>query len=139
MKRSTFITWDQLKVGAIILIAMAVLFIAIMRLDAAIQLFNKRYQLVALLSNASGLRQGGSVTVAGQLAGTVKSIEFLPVDGDTTSSPAVAVNGGSGAYDVLVDKTDAGAESYTMTFHCFTGPDGTGFHTGTSLTILQDQ
>ena len=62
-----------------------------------------------------------------------------PVDGDTTSSPAVAVNGGSGAYDVLVDKTDAGAESYTMTFHCFTGPDGTGFHTGTSLTILQDQ
>jgi phospholipid/cholesterol/gamma-HCH transport system substrate-binding protein len=83
MKRSTFITWDQLKVGAIILLAMAVLFVAIMRLDTAIGLFTKRYELVALLSNASGLRQGGSVTVAGQLAGTVKSIEFLPVDEDT--------------------------------------------------------
>ena len=91
MKRSTFITWDQLKVGAIILLAMAVLFIAIMRLDAAIQLFNKRYQLVALLSNASGLRQGGSVTVAGQLAGTVKSIEFLPVDEDTLRNLIVIV------------------------------------------------
>ncbi len=83
MKRSTFITWDQLKVGAIILLALIVVFVAIMKLDAAVNLFTKRYELVALLSNASGLRQGGSVTVAGQLAGTVKSIEFLPVDEDT--------------------------------------------------------
>ena len=83
MKRSTFITWDQLKVGAIILLALIVVFVAIMKLDAAVNLFTKRYQLVALLSNASGLRQGGSVTVAGQLAGTVKSIDFLPVDEDT--------------------------------------------------------
>jgi len=83
MKRSTFITWDQLKVGAIILLALIVLFVAILKLDTAVGLFTKRYELVALLSNASGLRVGGSVTVAGQLAGTVKSIEFLPVDEDT--------------------------------------------------------
>ena len=83
MKRSTFITWDQLKVGSIILIAIAVIFVALVKLDAAVGLFTKRYELVALLNNASGLRVGGSVTVAGQLAGTVKSIEFLPVDEDT--------------------------------------------------------
>jgi phospholipid/cholesterol/gamma-HCH transport system substrate-binding protein len=83
MKRSTFITWDQLKVGAIILLAIVVLFVAILKLDTAVGLFTKRYELVALLNNASGLRVGGSVTVAGQLAGTVKSIEFLPVDEDT--------------------------------------------------------
>lgn len=83
MKRSTFITWDQLKVGSIILLAIAVLFVAILKLDTAVGLFAKRYELVALLGNTSGLRQGGSVTVAGQLAGTVKSIEFLPVDEDT--------------------------------------------------------
>ncbi len=83
MKRSTFITWDQLKVGSIILLAIAVLFVAILKLNAAVGLFSKRYELVALLNNASGLRVGGSVTVAGQLAGTVKSIEFLPVDEDT--------------------------------------------------------
>ncbi len=84
MKRSTFITWDQLKVGSIILLAIIVLFVAIMKLNTAVGLFTKRYELVALLDNASGLRQGGSVTVAGQLAGTVKSIEFLPIDEDTT-------------------------------------------------------
>src|SRR5919107_5182249 len=83
MKRSTFITWDQLKVGSIILLAIIVLFVAIVKLNAAVGLFTKRYELVALLNNASGLRVGGSVTVAGQLAGTVKSIEFLPVDEDT--------------------------------------------------------
>ena len=84
MKRSTFITWDQLKVGSIILLAIVVLFVAIVKLNAAVGLFSKRYELIALLNNASGLRVGGSVTVAGQLAGTVKSIDFLPIDEDTT-------------------------------------------------------
>ena len=83
MKRSTFITWDQLKVGSIILIAIAVLFVAMLKLNKAIGLFTERYELVALLNNASGLRVGGSVTVAGQLAGTVKEITFLPIDEDT--------------------------------------------------------
>jgi phospholipid/cholesterol/gamma-HCH transport system substrate-binding protein len=83
MKRSTFITWDQLKVGSIILAAIVVIFVALVKLDAAVGLFTPRYELVALLDNASGLRVGGSVTVAGQLAGTVKEIEFLPVDEDT--------------------------------------------------------
>jgi phospholipid/cholesterol/gamma-HCH transport system substrate-binding protein len=34
--------------------------------------------------NASGLRTGGTVFVAGQFAGTIKAIDFLPVDNDTT-------------------------------------------------------
>jgi len=54
-------------------------------------------------------------------------------------SPHVSVNGGAGAYDVLIDKTAAGAESYTLSFHCMTGPDGTGVHTGTASTLVQDQ
>jgi hypothetical protein len=58
---------------------------------------------------------------------------------DSAYSPAVAANGGSGAYDVLVDKTGAGAKSFSLNFHCYTGPGGTGTHTGTSSTILQDQ
>jgi phospholipid/cholesterol/gamma-HCH transport system substrate-binding protein len=47
-------------------------------------LFSKRYELIAYLADANGLREGGSVMVAGQLAGSVKKIEFLPVDMDTT-------------------------------------------------------
>ncbi|HEX5581499.1 MAG TPA: MlaD family protein, partial [Gemmatimonadaceae bacterium] len=33
--------------------------------------------------HANGLREGGSVMIAGKLAGTVREIEFLPVDRDT--------------------------------------------------------
>jgi phospholipid/cholesterol/gamma-HCH transport system substrate-binding protein len=84
MKRSSFITWDQLKVGIVILAAMAVMAVAIYKLGKAANLFAKRYELISFLPNANGLRAGGTVFVAGQLAGTIKSIEFLPVDNDTT-------------------------------------------------------
>jgi phospholipid/cholesterol/gamma-HCH transport system substrate-binding protein len=84
MKRSPTITWDQLRVGLVILIALAVIGVAIYKLGQAANLFSKRYELIAYLPDANGLRQGGAVLVAGQLAGTVKTIEFLPVDADTT-------------------------------------------------------
>jgi phospholipid/cholesterol/gamma-HCH transport system substrate-binding protein len=84
MKRSSFITWDQLKVGLMIVAAMGVLAVAVYKLGQAANLFSKRYELIAFLPNAAGLREGGTVLVAGQFAGTIKSIEFLPVDNDTT-------------------------------------------------------
>ena len=84
MKRSTAITWDQLKVGSLILVALAIIAVAIYKLGQAANLFHKRYELLAFLPNASGLRAGGAVFVAGQFAGTIKSIDFLPVDYDTT-------------------------------------------------------
>lgn len=63
-----------------------------------------------------------------------------PSDGDGAASPLVHVNTVAGAsYDVLVDKTGEGAENYVLTFHCWTGPDGTGLHTGTDLIVRQSQ
>jgi hypothetical protein len=59
--------------------------------------------------------------------------------GDATPSPLVSLNGGAGVFDLLVYKTAAGDESYTLSFHCMTGPNGTGDHTGTSITTRQDQ
>jgi len=84
MRPSPKITWDQLRVGLVIAVAVAVLGIAIYKLGQAANLFSKRYELTAFLPDANGLRPGGSVMVAGQLAGTVTKIEFLPVDADTT-------------------------------------------------------
>jgi phospholipid/cholesterol/gamma-HCH transport system substrate-binding protein len=84
MKRSPTITWDQLRVGLVILVALAVLGVAVYKLGQTANLFAKQYDLIAYLPDANGLRAGGSVMVAGQLSGTVKSIEFLPVDEDTT-------------------------------------------------------
>jgi phospholipid/cholesterol/gamma-HCH transport system substrate-binding protein len=84
MKRSPKITWDQLRVVLVVLVALGIIGIAIYKLGQAANLFSKRYELIAYLADANGLREGGSVMVAGQLAGSVKKIEFLPVDMDTT-------------------------------------------------------
>src|SRR5689334_5454611 len=92
MKRSTFITWDQLKVGSLVLIGMVVIAFAVYNLGKAAHLFSKRYQLVAYVPNANGLRVGASVLVAGQLGGTVKAIDFLPPDMDTTRNLKITLD-----------------------------------------------
>lgn len=84
MKRPSFISWEQVRVGAVLLVALGIIAIAIVRLGAAASLFSSRYPLTTFLANANGLRVGGSVMIAGKLAGTVREIEFLPVDPDTT-------------------------------------------------------
>jgi phospholipid/cholesterol/gamma-HCH transport system substrate-binding protein len=83
MKRSAYITWDQLKVGSVIVVALLVMTFAVYKVGQAANLFGKRYELVTLVKDVAGLREGGSVTIAGQLAGVVKQIELLPVDADT--------------------------------------------------------
>src|SRR5215216_1769242 len=91
MRRSAAITWDQLKVGAVILVALVVMGVAILKLGQAAHLFSARYTLVSFVPNTAGLRVGGQVTVAGQLAGAVKTIEFLPVDADTTRNLRIVI------------------------------------------------
>jgi phospholipid/cholesterol/gamma-HCH transport system substrate-binding protein len=68
----------------LIVIAIIILAFAAVRLGQAGTLFGKRFQRVCFVANASGLRLGGPVTVAGQLAGTIMDIQFLPPDMDTT-------------------------------------------------------
>jgi phospholipid/cholesterol/gamma-HCH transport system substrate-binding protein len=84
MKRSATLTWDQLRVGLVILLALGVFGVAVYKLGQAANLFSSRYELIAFIPDANGLREGGSVMVAGQLVGSVSTIEFLPVDADTT-------------------------------------------------------
>ena len=62
-----------------------------------------------------------------------------PDDTDSAYGPLVTINGGPGVYKVLVDKTGSGGENYRLDFHCVTGPDGTGQHTGTSISTRQNQ
>jgi hypothetical protein len=69
--------------------------------------------------------------IKGQLAKNTTD----PVDGDATSSPEMKVIGGNGAYKVIVDKTGADAENYSLDYHCETS---TGDHTGTSIVQIHD-
>lgn len=91
MKRATFITWEQLRVGVVILISLTILILAGYKLGQAANLFTSRYPLVAFLDNANGVRVGGSVAVAGQISGTIRSIEFLEPDADTTRNLVVVL------------------------------------------------
>ena len=58
MKRSSTLTWDQLRVGLVILLAVAVIGVAIYKLGEAANLFAKRYELIAYLPDANGLKRG---------------------------------------------------------------------------------
>jgi len=92
MRRSAFITWDQLRVAGLFLVAIGILAATAYTLGRAANLFTKRYELIVFMPAANGLRPGGSVTLAGQLVGTVKEIEFLPVDFDTTRNLKIVAN-----------------------------------------------
>jgi phospholipid/cholesterol/gamma-HCH transport system substrate-binding protein len=91
MQRPSFISWEQLRVGLVLVVALGVLIVAVVRLGSAANLFSSRAELVTYLPNANGLRVGGSVMIAGKLAGTVKSIDFLPADRDTTRNLSVVL------------------------------------------------
>lgn len=84
MKRSTGVTWDELRVGLLVLAAAATLVLAIYKLGEASNLFTKRYTLYVFLPNARGISRGASVTIDGVVAGTVNDVRFLPVGNDTT-------------------------------------------------------
>lgn len=112
MKRSALITWDQVRVAGIILVALGILAFAGYKLGQAANLFTSRYELVAYLDNANGLRPGGSVTLAGQLVGTVKDIEFLPVDFDTTRNLRVVARIDRGVREQI--RRDSEARLRTM-------------------------
>ena len=45
MKRSSFLTWEQLKVGALILVALAVLGVSVYKLGQAANLFSRRHEV----------------------------------------------------------------------------------------------
>lgn len=91
MRRSEIITKDALRVAILAIVALGILTFAIVKLGEAARLFTRRYSLYAFIPNASGLRVGGQVTVAGQLAGSITKIDFLPVDNDTTRNLRVTV------------------------------------------------
>jgi phospholipid/cholesterol/gamma-HCH transport system substrate-binding protein len=91
MKRGTFITWEHVRVVLVVLVAAVILLFGGYKLAKAANLLGKKYQLIAFVPSANGLRVGGAVTVAGQLVGSVDRIEFLPVDNDTTRNLRIIV------------------------------------------------
>jgi len=64
--------------------------VAILKLGQAAHLFSKRYELVSFVPNTAGLRVGGQVTVAGQLASAARLLlpKHLPLIAAISSEQA---------------------------------------------------
>ncbi|HEX7117372.1 MAG TPA: MlaD family protein [Longimicrobiales bacterium] len=78
--RSVRLEWSQVRVGAFLIVALAILAYAVYRVGDLFDVFADRYTIVTLVSRADGLLEGAPVTLAGQRVGQVEAIEFLPVD-----------------------------------------------------------
>ena len=72
--------WGRIRVALLLAIALAILVFAVYKAGEVFDVFAERYELVTLLPDASGLREGGAVTLAGQRIGEVKEIEFIPLE-----------------------------------------------------------
>jgi phospholipid/cholesterol/gamma-HCH transport system substrate-binding protein len=78
------IQWSQLKVGALVLVAMAVLVGLIFLMSGSTGgLFAKKLMLRSYFANAAGLKDGAPVTLEGVTVGNVRHIRVIPARNPT--------------------------------------------------------
>lgn len=78
-----------------------------------------------------------SVLVSAQAQkGTVAINTTDPTGGDGVYSPSVTLSSSTGVYDVLVDKTAANTQNYTLEVHC---QDNAGVEKSTTVVSKQNQ
>jgi len=103
--------WSQLKVGALVLAAMAVLILVILLMNQASGgLFAKRITLRTYFDNAGGLKTGAPVTLEGVTIGNIIRIRVAP---DRGAKPVEVLMrlGGKYLQDLHVDSTTTIAQS----------------------------
>jgi len=91
MKRSTPLTWEQVRVGALLLLVLAVAGAGVFYIGQTGHVFGERYRLVTLMNSAAGIVSGASVQLAGQNVGQVSRVEWIEPDERPESGEAVAV------------------------------------------------
>lgn len=91
MRRSERVTWDQVRVGLLILVALSILAVGIFLVGRTGNVFGDRYRLVTLMGSAAGLVPGAVVQVAGQPVGQVDEVQLIPPEERPASGEAVAV------------------------------------------------
>jgi phospholipid/cholesterol/gamma-HCH transport system substrate-binding protein len=81
---SNEIRWSQLKVGALVLVAVGVLIFLIFLMSGSTGgLFARKLVLRSYFSNASGLKDGAPVTLEGVTIGNVMKIRIIPARNPT--------------------------------------------------------
>ena len=91
MRRSTPLTWEQARVGLLLLAALVALAAGVFYVGSTGHVFGERFRLVTLMRSASGLAPGASVQLAGQNVGQVAGVRLIPPEERPESGQAVAV------------------------------------------------
>ncbi|WP_420635923.1 MlaD family protein [Candidatus Palauibacter sp.] len=91
MRRSKPITWDQIRVGIVLIFGLVVLAVGVFFIGEVGDVFSERYRLVTLMESASGLQPGAVVQVAGRNVGQVERVEFIPPATRGESDMAIAI------------------------------------------------
>ncbi|HUP00372.1 MAG TPA: MlaD family protein [Gemmatimonadota bacterium] len=100
MKRSSFLTWSELKVGILVVLAMLVFILAVFTLGGRTGVFTAKYPLYTLMPSVSGLTSGAPVRLAGVGVGAVDDVRFI----DESSRDSLANRFQSAYGDSLGDR-----------------------------------
>ncbi len=79
MKQTTVVKWGNLKVGALLIFAIAVMFYVSFS-GGGTSIFDKKGKFVVYFKNVNGLVAGAPVWMAGVEVGNVKSLKFVNID-----------------------------------------------------------
>lgn len=87
------IQWSQLKVGSLVLLALAALVFIIFRMSGSTGgLFAKKINLICYFDNAGGLVSGAPVTLEGVTIGNVRGLRVVPSHNPTPVQVTMTVN-----------------------------------------------
>jgi phospholipid/cholesterol/gamma-HCH transport system substrate-binding protein len=91
VRRGSPVTWEQVRVGLLILVALVVLAAAIFLIGNTGNVFGTRYRIVMLVRSAAGIVPGAAVQLAGQTVGQVAEIRLIPPEARPESGEAVEI------------------------------------------------
>ena len=91
MRRSRPITWEEVKVGVVLIGSLVLLAAGIFFIGNTGSVFGERYQLVTLMHSAAGLVPGAAVQLAGQPVGQVARISFVAPENRPESGEGLEV------------------------------------------------
>jgi phospholipid/cholesterol/gamma-HCH transport system substrate-binding protein len=104
------IQWSQLRVGALVLTAMAVLIILIFLMSGSAGGFTRKLYLRSYFENAAGLKDGAPVTLEGVTVGNVIHVRIVPNRNPTPVEVTMQV-GHKFLHDLHTDSTASIAQA----------------------------
>lgn len=85
------LSWTQLRVGLLVMVALMIFMVAIFYITGRGKLLAGKYTLVTYLPEAQGLKEGAPVRLAGVEVGNVDRVQLSPYRGDTARSVAITM------------------------------------------------